>query len=131
MTSELDVIAGRYSELRGKHVFKIPKELVVKEAVYRELLEDYPLMCDSGENKNHCERVYRAAKRLRKQLLDLYEKHGLEFPEDLSRPRKAEQPSAPRNYVARDAPAPGLIGLSNDSDAGKPRNKPAKRRARP
>lgn len=122
MTDNIDVLVSRHRELRGKHVVKVPREILDKEAAWKELVDDYSIMCKSGENKNHCERVYRASRRLAKSIAEWYDNEGLDLPEYLTRPREAKEAGAARYEVPRDiAPALGKR-LSTNTRTGKPRN---------
>lgn len=115
---EIGRLASRYKELRGRHVHKTPQSVLDMESAYKELISDYKEMCKGNENKNHCERVYRAGRRLRKNLLEYYELNGLKLPEYLAGGAQPEKAGAPRYYVAGLPPASSVESLSADSNRG-------------
>ena len=128
--NEIDRLASRYSELSGKHVAKVPQNILDMEAAYQELIEDYVEMCKGKENHNHCERVYRASLKLRRILTQYYADNGLELPKYLTGAAKPEKPRAPRHYVSSLAAPSRHEGFPPNANAGKPRNNAPARRAR-
>lgn len=122
MTDDIDVLVSRHKELRGKHVAKIPHEIVDLESAWKELVEDYAEMCANKENKNHCERVYRASRRIARTIADWYDANGLELPEYLSRPRQPKEAGSTRYDIPSKPSAGARVGFPANARRGKPRN---------
>lgn len=114
---ELDRIASRYKELRGKPVTKKPAALLSRLEAYAEILDDLVDMREQKENPKERKRVWRKAKRIERQLGDQCRTCGLELSEELARATKTKQAGAPRNYVPSDADAAPPIRLADDTNA--------------
>ena len=127
---EIGRISRRYSELMGRRVIKIPQFVLDMESAYKELSADYVDMCKDEDDKNHCERVYRGALKMRRGIAEYYAANGLEQPEYLARGLKPKQTGPPRDDVSGNSLPASDIRLALDTGTRKARNIPARRRAR-
>ena len=114
---DLDRIASRYRELRGKPVEKTSESLLNRIEAYQEILDDLSDMRERKETVAARKRVMGRAKRLESKLIGECAECGLDLGEQLARFSQAKQSGPPGNYVPSRAGSASSVRLSDNSRA--------------
>ena len=81
---DLDRIASRYAELRGRPVLKYPTSLMHRIEAYEEILDDLADMRQRKEKAADRKRVLQRAKKLQHELIGECASCGLELSKQLA-----------------------------------------------
>ena len=94
MENEFTVLGSRWQELQGKHVSKIPKEIIERDAIIESLLEDVDDVYAEKDGKAKGDRLVRNISKMQKVNDEEKRKLGLEVTEYL--PGGTKRVKAPR-----------------------------------